>query len=419
MNNITPPPRKSIYSLIFKFFLLTVGALFAIFVIFCALFIYLYFDDLKNNPLTVMGGARYACDENRSLNVGPYGKCSSVCPNRYEKGSFCLPKCGQGIFKHLPLTNSMGECHSCNDENSFYIDEADNCEKVCPNRHIYKNESGNGGWCAYKCGTGTHQDKPLTDSLGSCYSCDSDYPVHLNENDKCSEICPHRKLNEEGECIHTDACGFGKFKNKPLTLSDGTCAACNHPALPIIIKEGTPCHEVCPNNELYEGEYTWRRKGESVCRPKCPPNKPLLSHDAKCFSCETAEELSIAISEECSSLCPNRELNRYSWCVQKKTGEKPLKIGRESFACDDPENLYTGNEEACLTPCPNRIFDKGFCRLTACPANMPLVDVFGDCFTCDTPMPIHINWDGKCEEVCQNRRLVADGPFTECRIMPF
>lgn len=133
------------------------------------------------------------------------------------------------------------------------------------------------------------------------------------------------------------------------------------------------------------------------------------------FSCETAEELSIAISEECSSLCPNRELNRYSWCVQKKTGEKPLKIGRESFACDDPENLYTGNEEACLTPCPNRIFDKGFCRLTACPANMPLVDVFGDCFTCDTPMHIVIRQDGKCEEVCQNRRRV----FTECRIMPF
>lgn len=417
MNTVTPP--KSIFRKILRFILLTIGVLFTLFVIFCALFIYLYFEDLKQNPLTIMGGARYTCDENSALNVGPYGKCSSVCPDRYERGSSCLPKCGQGIFKHLPLTTSRGECRSCDDEDSFYVDNANMCESICPNRYIFRTkEGGAGGWCAYKCGTGVHKDKPLTGRLGDCYSCDYDYAVTLNEKDKCSEICPGRKLNEKGDCVSTDACGYGKFKNKPLTLADGTCAACDHPLRPIIIKEGTPCHKVCPNNELYEGEYMWRHKGESVCRPKCSPKKPLLSKDGKCFSCDTAEEISIAIHEECESLCPNRELNNYLGCVLKKTGEKPLKIGRSSFACDDRENLYTGNEEACLTPCPNRIFDKGFCRLTACPSNMPLVDVFGDCFTCDTPMPVVIKGDGKCEEVCHNRIRVA-GPFTECHIMPF
>ena len=110
---------------------------------------------------------------------------------------------------------------------------------------------------------------------------------------------------------------------------------------------------------------------------KCPADKPLMSVDGRCYSCDDNR----AIGSENCKVCSNRIITKNGMCVLKCPADKPLKDNRGNcHSCDEKGWINTENCEVCS----NRIVDKSGRCVLKCPADKPLRGKYGDCHSCDS-----------------------------------
>lgn len=310
----------------------------------------------KDKPLTNRDGKCFSCNNEKSLDVGgvTHEGCD-VCENRYLANGFCILNCQDGEFR-----DKDGICRSCEDEKSYNFGSGliNGCIQMCPNRVL-------NGWldlagCSYDlCGQGIFKDKPLTDSSGNCHSCDEEENINVvgvshegceqcqnrylsgemcildcpegqfkDSNGKCQSCesqeafyfkgnvalanncikrCPNRVLNGylDTACSY-NLCGQGIFKDKPLTEMTGKCYSCDEPRQINTSVSHEGC-EVCSERVLYDNH----------CSLKCPDETPLLGSNNKCYPCDTEERVNVSYVTDSCFECPNERKLDGNYCVLK------------------------------------------------------------------------------------------------------
>ena len=143
----------------------------------------------------------FSCSEIKNLPISE-DECNK-CPNRkyiysskWQHGECTLP-----CPVDKPLKRWDGSCFSCDEEKVVALETWCNFDidcDVCPNRTILHATGGN-----IPSVPNCPPDKPLIDSHGICYSCDTTQYIDLRWNrDLCTEICPNRHLNTANDsCI--------------------------------------------------------------------------------------------------------------------------------------------------------------------------------------------------------------------------
>ncbi len=175
----------------------------------------------------------FSCSAEGRVSVGTDAPCEEVCPNRYKDGSYCYPKCGEGIYADKPLRDTSGNCYACSEVGRVLVKD-NPCEEVCSERYKY------GNYCYY-----CPPEKPLMDTNGNCYACDdaSDVQIRVLLSSiylPCEGICPDRQQSGS-YCYYCPP-------DKPLVDSNGGCHACSEEE--DIAQGPYPnllCSEVCPN----------------------------------------------------------------------------------------------------------------------------------------------------------------------------
>jgi len=166
-------------------------------------------------PLMDESGNCYACDIPKSL--PKQDKCLTACPNEREvdkNGKCILKACNDGQFK-----TTDNSCLDCDDAGNYYTFATKaECDK-CPERvfgYVFNDK------CMLKCGTlGTYtEDKPLYNSNGICFSCNTRSVVSVDWGDKsrCETICPNRTL-DGNNCIFRE-CSAGMFSGNDQVCYD-------------------------------------------------------------------------------------------------------------------------------------------------------------------------------------------------------
>ncbi len=249
------------------------------------------------------------------------------------------------------------KCHSCDDLMSYLVGSREACVKLCPNRET----------SSY--GTG---------SMVTAFNC------YLA---KCPDGYPYQ--DNYGGCFTSEQAADEYFRNSSRFDDED------------VLKSGFP---TAP--EAVDG--------------KCPPDRPLL-YSGKCFSCDERDDLTIS-EEECNK-CPNRKYAYYPhWrkeaCYIPCPPDKPLmRWDGKCFSCDEPKTIelptHCNLEEDCEDWCPNRtiLYAMGgnVPSVIKCPPDKPLMDREGICFSCDAPFDIGLEDNTRlCEQVCPNNRHLED-----------
>ena len=199
----------------------------------------------SDKPLMDSKGNCHACNTTEEVHIHrSTGPCKEICSNRQREGEYCVllscpadkpikinNKCVAACPADKPLMDTQGQCHACDDTAGIYV-SSKKCSEICSNRQL------SGSYCYLKCPA----DKPLMNGSGTCYACDTTARIWLNSNQQCSEICSNRQIYN-GYCIHS--CGVGVYKTRPLTYVNGTCYTCDVQE-PIFVNDGE-CEEVCAN----------------------------------------------------------------------------------------------------------------------------------------------------------------------------
>jgi len=156
-----------------------------------------------NTPL-YKGGKCYSCYEIDTLNISKE-ECNK-CPNReyiyskeWEHGG-----CSLSCPADTPLKRYDGKCFSCEEKKvvatETWCNFDVNCE-VCSNRTIIHDLGGN-----VPSIPNCPPDKPLMDSHGVCYSCDTEEYVDVTYNENfCHRFCPDKR-----HIIHPHICIWNK-----------------------------------------------------------------------------------------------------------------------------------------------------------------------------------------------------------------
>ncbi|MBQ9738969.1 MAG: hypothetical protein IJV75_05625, partial [Alphaproteobacteria bacterium] len=273
-----------------------------------------------------------------------------------------LKECPAGI----PLRSASGDCYSCSD--GWRIN-AENCD-VCSNRIVAKN-----GRCVFKCPA----DKPLMDENGECYSCDTEQGIEIENCD----VCPNR-----------------------IVAKDGMCHSCD-------TEQGIEIEncDVCPNRIVAKN---------GKCVLKCPADKPLMDEDGRCHSCD----YSFGIETENCDVCSNRIKNEQGMCVLKECpANEPLRDAwGNCYSCGFNELVFLINgvrginAENCEV-CPNRIIAQTGACVFKCPADKPLMDGYGDCYSCDADRKVAISRSEDCS-ICPNRIVFKDKQSNLACVLP-
>ncbi len=143
----------------------------------------------------------YACDEIRELHISE-SECKK-CANRIHKHypKWRVESCELIVPKDKPLVRWDGAYFSCNEPKVIRVQThcniEEDCEDVCPNRTILYWVGGN-----IPSVPNCPKDKPLMDSGGVCYACDTPVPVGLEWNTKlCQRFCPDSRHLEGENCV--------------------------------------------------------------------------------------------------------------------------------------------------------------------------------------------------------------------------
>ena len=145
--------------------------------------------------------------------------------------------------KNLPLLYA-GKCFSCDETDDLSIPELE-CKK-CTNR-TYKNYPN---WSVNSCELITPKDKPLERWDGYNFSCNESQAIriktHCNLEKDCEDVCPNRTIlyRVGGNVPSVLNCP----KDKPLMDSQGICFACNTPIAIGLDYNTRLCHQFCANS---------------------------------------------------------------------------------------------------------------------------------------------------------------------------
>lgn len=249
-------------------------------------------------------------------------------------------------------------------------------------------------------------DYPLGGTDGNCYSCNDNSDVNVGSNGLCTEICPNRQKSDTS-CRITECPA-----DAPLTADDGSCHPCDDPET-ITLLYGQKCEETCPN----------RQQGGLKCyNTHCPDDKPLMDYYGACHACDATNKVDVEYVWKCSEACSNRQLGGYYCYLSKCPSDKPLMdTNGNCYACDVDSaikvavgNSKYGMHGACSEICPNRQLSSYYCikpePKDPCPADKPLMDRQGNCYTCDYSQEYQDFFAyGECSEVCPNREITPNG----------
>jgi len=168
-----------------------------------------------DTPLWDTTGLCHSCTEDTLITVENAYLCGAICENRtVMSGKYCTLKCNENEFKDID-----GKCRKCTDAGNYYTFATKaECDK-CPERvfgYVFNDK------CMLKCGTlGTYtEDKPLYNSNGICFSCNTRSVVSVDWGDKsrCETICPNRTL-DGNNCIFRE-CSAGMFSGNDQVCYD-------------------------------------------------------------------------------------------------------------------------------------------------------------------------------------------------------
>lgn len=282
----------------------------------------------------------------------------------------------------------LNTCRSCDDPKAFLVGSVDACSFLCPGRVVNFEGSGSGAAqmnCALsKC----PPDSPFQSRYGSCY-----------------------KTQEEAE----NDLGYGEeesvFDQSPL------------PETPTMDPIDGKC---LPNWHLIDRRVCLPSlKGSSMVRPQngeCPEGYEMGSGLVFCKPCIDANDWDVT-KDECNQ-CSNRVYKEYKeWgvtqCERVCPKETPFKRwDGKCFPCDYPKAIrvetHCNIEGDCDDICPNRTIIKSIGgnvpSVLNCPADKPMMDDEGICYSCDTPVDIGVQWNPDfCQRFCPNERhLLGD-----------
>lgn len=131
-----------------------------------------------------------------------------------------------------PILDWFGNCHACDEENSFRTEDTLSCGRICNGENGTTKRVNDFYDCRLeKC----PDDKPLMDSWGNCKSCKYDGPIRETKN--CSK-CPNRKI-QNGSCV------IANCEDRPLLDNEGFCYPCST-SLSVQTIKGE-CTSKCPN----------------------------------------------------------------------------------------------------------------------------------------------------------------------------
>lgn len=343
--------------------------------------------------------------------------CTQKCPNRIEGeygGGCILKECPS----NAPLRSIFGDCYTCDTNEDVSVEGDWDCAQ-CPNMVFFDKNDGEGiGTCTKAC----PDDKPIKikEKKGfSCHSCDDIEVLETNTYgySNCLQ-CPNRELDDENRCILKKC-----TDSYPIRDGSGSCRSPNDPK-PIRYKWSSNFNnhsdyqkyvqEQCalyPQRELKDIKYST----SDVCILKvCPENYPIRGKDGGCYACDNSE--AISTDEKNCSLCPSRVMFKNQFedqCVLGCSKEAPL-LGTkryendiDCYPCDEKDPIKTNMCSAC----PNRIKIGEYCGLK-CPADKPLQDDSGRCYSCDEEYKVRAEADA-CA-VCPNREQVYEFCHLKC-----
>lgn len=321
------------------------------------------------------------------------------------------------------------KCYSCDtvERIQFSSYAQDNCSEICPNRKIYspprkpyvrggltlfcvlsdidqsvdkkKTElslfgcmipEGCGKFNARPITTDCPDDKPLNVN-GKCTDCDTDEFLvgHFSGCEKCpnrikvGDDCP-KKCADNNNPILIPFDTISVMDDKPVTNS--RCEPCDTELVGI---DG--CAK-CPNRQIIDGK----------CYKKCPDNKPLLTSNGSCITCDAKETINKGIGipemrvtiisgqEKCSpSLNNTSDINKQTDNINKPLRRllRPTDVQIQTW-----KQEYKENQEKC-------------------PKESPLY-VDNRCYSCNDKGHFDINpyiINDFCSYICPNRKVVSDG----------
>ena len=140
----------------------------------------------------------------------------------------------------------------------------------------------------------------------------------------------------------------------------------------------------------------------------CPDSKPLKEWGLgnKCYSCD--EPGRIDNNNDCERVCNGlhgramRIVKSFDCVLETCPANAPLRDTFGScYSCDYDDPVAT--DEGCSV-CKNRKVEDGNCVIADC-TNRPLIDADGKCYPCITENEVAVE-KGKCSSICSNRMEV-------------
>lgn len=182
---------------------------------------------------SLYGDGCHSCDYSYSVYLGTanIGDCAK-CPNRtVVNNAYCALKCPDD----KPLQDMSGNCYSCEHNASYF--RSSNCE-VCPNRDVV------GNYCLLAC----PDEKPVRNSSGTCYACDYESSVNVKNvtNNGCDK-CSNREILNDTYCALKEC-----PPEKPLRNSSGNCYACDSTTTLTFATaaEAQACVDLCTSSSI-------------------------------------------------------------------------------------------------------------------------------------------------------------------------
>lgn len=155
----------------------------------------------ENAPL-LEGDRCYSCDTRDILSLSE--DICRKCPNRVYKSypRWKYGECELPCPPDKPLQRWDGKCFSCNEPKAVLLPTHCNlekdCEDICPNRTVLYTVGGSNP-SVPNC----PKDRPLMDSEGVCFSCDTPVPVDLGWGNEalCEKFCKGIRELHYDQCI--------------------------------------------------------------------------------------------------------------------------------------------------------------------------------------------------------------------------
>lgn len=352
---------------------------------------------------------------------------------------------------------SVMNCLS-SDQSISVVGYTETCEK-CDNRVLIHNAVNSDWLCVKKCPT----DKPITDTKGNCHSCDDyGYNIPISTSEAAVRACEKTLMNYKSTDIaevyncdqsnvnipvsnYTDMCSkcpnrnlggnYCSLKECPdgyVKTYHGTCQSCDSQTIYVI--NSAECAK-CPGKEILIGHSTL-----ACANPTCPDGQ-FRKIDGTCASCDETGTIQVAQESDCL-VCPNR-LAQGSMCHPNECSDTAEQQGNKCVCpADKPLMAWNGNCLPCGTAtevwqgtacnaCPDMILFGRFCAnackgdavnkngICVCPDNKPLMDMDGNCHSCNENADINVYTNPNACDICdgtngQAKRILKNGGYPLC-----